>query len=115
MTDFMKPMGPSRFDVTDQWVEIVTYRGFYDVPRVIMAKSKESTFWIFESVFDDGLDDYQCFYRIYFAGEDEVAAIGRFERHLQGAVSAPVGDVAIADVEFDVTTRAAFKISRAAD
>lgn len=82
---------------------------------MILTKSTESTFWILESVFDDALDDYQCFYRIYFSGEDEVEGIACFERNLQGAIGARVGDVSIAEVEFDVTTRSAFKIPRAAD
>lgn len=39
MTDVTKSVVYSQFDSTNQWLEIAAYRGFYDVPRFMVAKT----------------------------------------------------------------------------
>jgi hypothetical protein len=111
MAEFAERDGESLFASSHQWIDVVTYRGFYDVPRVILAKTVGSGFWILESAFDDETDDFADCYRIYNAGEDEAGARACFERHLQGMVGALVGEIPVARLLFDDTQRAAFKIA----
>jgi hypothetical protein len=43
---------------TLQWLRIVEYGDFHDVPHQILALDRDMAFWIFEGGFDDALDDY---------------------------------------------------------
>jgi hypothetical protein len=42
----------------------ITYRGFYDVPRMILA-SCDGQMHLFDSRFDDELDDYIDYYEVW--------------------------------------------------
>ena len=94
----------------NEWLAIVTYRDFYDVPRLILATDERARLWIFESKFDDELDDYSSDYVIYFAGWEDEAAQSAFARYADTGVPPDGGasNVPVKLVEFDQTRRHKF-------
>jgi hypothetical protein len=94
----------------NQLLEIVKYRDFYDIPRVILAKSDGPMFWILGSDFDDGADDYKDSYLIFFAGQSIEQADETFQRHCKGVVGQSMGELPVSQLEFDHTRRASFFI-----
>jgi hypothetical protein len=95
---------------TEKWVQIVLYRDFFDVPRLVLGRSDDGEFWILDSVFDAEDDDYQDWYGIYSAGSDEGEARANFERHAGGEVRVPGERLLIAAFVFDDSRRVKFKV-----
>ena len=97
----------------DQWLAIVTYLGFHDVPRLILATDYESRFWLLDCPFDDEIDDYKSDYRIYFAGRDLHKARETLERHGKSEstdLAEPIGRHPVEHVNFDETLRNRLKL-----
>jgi formiminotetrahydrofolate cyclodeaminase len=92
-----------------QWGPIV-YREFHDVPRVIMV-SDGTRNYLFDSVFDEALDEYRDSYDIYEMpklSEEEMKSSWlkieqRALRHL--------GRVPVKEVSFDSTKRRELDLS----
>jgi len=85
------------------WLPI-RYRDFYDVPRLVVVKY-HGCLYIFDSPFDDELDDYADHFTVYRQPE---SAIARLDDPSWAGLSSggeEVGRVAVADVEFDETKR----------
>jgi len=91
----------------NEWLTIVTYRDFHDVPRLILAADEHVQFWILDSQFDDGADDYSPQYAVYFAGRELDSAQLAFRRHAgSGAgIRESAASVSVKEVEFDQTCR----------
>lgn len=97
-----------------QWLSIVTYRGFYDVPRLILATDYESRFWLLDNAFDDDLDDFVPDYIVHFVGRDLRTAHDALERRGRGesaGLAAPIGRHPVAHVDFDPTLRNRLKLT----
>lgn len=90
--------------------QIVSYRDFYDVPRLILAMDECSRYWIFDCGFDDELDDYPSDYRVYFIGNDLNAAEEAMTMHVQGVMASIESVVPVASLEFDSSKRHSFEI-----
>jgi hypothetical protein len=90
---------------TDTWLEIISYRDFYDVPRLILASDQGSNFWVLDSCFDDTIDEYPDSYRVYFLGCDAQQAKTTFEAHAKGDKEELSGLVPLAQLQFDATKR----------
>jgi hypothetical protein len=91
----------------DEWLTIVSYRDFYDIPRLILAVDKAEKYWIFDSKFDNDIDDYSLEYVVHFAGQKLQEAQSVFKRC---ADVARISDddatsVPVQLVEFDQTRR----------
>lgn len=90
---------------------IVSYRDFYDVPRLLLAVDKASNYWIFDCAFDDKSDDYPPNYNIYFAAKELEEAQEAISLYLEGAKLPLVGVAPIGALEFDQTKRCAFRLT----
>ncbi|WP_312320644.1 hypothetical protein [Stenotrophomonas sp.] len=89
---------------------VVDYRGFYDVPRHILARDEAGSYWVFASFFDDDIDEYQDHFSLYFAGGDLAEAKAAFVRHCEVEPGQSLCSVPILRCTFDETSRAAFTI-----
>lgn len=89
----------------NEWLEILSYRDFYDVPRLVLAQDGKSGFWIFDSSFNDDLDEYVESYEIYFSGFDINLAKKSFEEHARGERGKVVNVVLVSSCQFDLTKR----------
>ncbi len=82
----------------------IRYRDFYDLPCIFIT-SYEGKDYLFDCPFDDELDDYPKSYRVYqlpaLSKED---LQGSWER-LPGLAAAFLGEVPVAEVQFDHTKR----------
>lgn len=91
-------------------LQIVAYRGFHDVPRVVLAMGEGPAFWILDSPFDDQMDEYRSDYAVCYAGRDAAAAAMAFERHGSGDAGDCVEMLALSRFEFDPGRRSTFRI-----
>lgn len=82
------------------WIEI-SYREFYDVPRVFIAVFGGTTY-IFDCPFDDAMDEYPDHYNVYVL-EDDTMLHGSWEGI--DAHGQLVGVVPVSSVAFDETKR----------
>lgn len=87
---------------------IVAYRGFYDLPRIILAESEKSLFWIFYSPFDDDFDEYPDSYAVFFVGADENDARAALDEYCAGRVGRIVETIPISRFEFDQGRHSSF-------
>lgn len=97
----------------DRWLAIVTYRGFHDVPRLILATDYESRFWVLDCPFDDGLDNYVADYTVHYAGRDLGRAHEALERFGTGAdhgLGAAIAHHPVGHVNFDEKLRYRLKL-----
>lgn len=95
---------------TGVWLEIVSYRSFWDVPRFILAADPSSGFWILDGGFDPAQDEYSDRYRIFFAGTGREQARAAFEAQASGDIREVIGIVPVTSVEFDSTKRQELRI-----
>ena len=80
-----------------------SYRGYYDVPRVIVLVLADGRRILLESRFDEVVDQYDDYYDVYLL-LDEAALDGSWER-LAEYTPEILGRVAVVDVRFDSTRR----------
>lgn len=95
----------------DHFFEIIEYRDFHDVPRLIAVRSEDERVWIFDSKFDGDLDEYESFYRVYSVDLDAAPGLGDIEEYLKGRYSAQRAEVRVSQVDFDVTRRKSFTVN----
>ncbi|MGH9117576.1 MAG: hypothetical protein ACRD0A_06775 [Acidimicrobiales bacterium] len=95
--------------MTKHWLPI-RYRDFYDVPRAVVVEFKRELF-LFDSLFDADLDEYESFYAVYrLPGELRHEIDGMSWTDL-GQRGTRLGSVDVAAVEFDSTRRRAINES----
>ena len=98
--------GPSEAEYAsgiDGLTPILAYRGFYDVPRMFVVTTPDGLI-VFDSPFDDELDDYRPDYAVYFFPWSEARRLHDPWNTLTDGAELR-GHVPIADVTFDETRR----------
>ena len=90
---------------------ILDYRGFYDVPRIMLAKDEQNLCWIFECLFDDSLDEYADTYTAYLVGEEGIPLSLVLQRHYDDPPVNAQCVLAVSRFHFDPTTRVSFEIA----
>lgn len=88
------------------------YRGFYDVPRMIIARY-EGFRLLLDCRFDDDLDEYPDAYRVFVIPDisDAELAVPISWLGLDKKATAYLGTVAVKDIVFDETFRKEADIS----
>jgi hypothetical protein len=86
------------------WLDIIEYRDFSDVPRM-MVLEHDRKFYLFDSPFDAALDDYCPEYTAYELPPELLKALPRDGTELSALAIRHVGEVAVEDVEFDESRR----------
>jgi hypothetical protein len=82
------------------WVPI-TYRGYWDVPRIILARAGRSVF-LLECLFDDDLDDYPDEYQVYLMPADlDERSLPQDWGTLRGLAVRRLGVIPVGSVRFD--------------
>jgi hypothetical protein len=87
----------------EQLTRILSYGEFWDVPRIFVVTVPHGML-VFESPFDEGLDDYPPEYSVYFLPWSEAQRLhGLWNTLTDGAELR--GRIPVEDVEFDKTRR----------
>jgi hypothetical protein len=82
----------------------ITYRDFYDVPRIFLA-SHQGILFLFDCEFDDDVDDYPDVYKVFVMPALERRDLhGSWERLSQSATRY-LGEVPVNLISFDETRR----------
>jgi len=89
---------------------IIRYRDFYDVPRLILAVDQASRYWIFDSTFDDELDEYSSYYNVYSVNYDSKDAEKAIAFHSEGIKGAIESVVPVDSIRFDLSKRRTFTV-----
>lgn len=91
------------------WTDVVWYRDFYDVPR-LFAVAVRGGYVLFESRFDDVLDDYAPTYELkLLAGERDRSPQEMID---EAAVLQPLGHADVAMIQFDASSRRRANVPR---
>ena len=78
------------------------YRTFYDVPRFLVVDYQNQRF-LFDSAFDNDLDEYPNFYQVFLLGEVTQETLSGSWINLAERAERSLGEVPIKDVVFDAT------------
>jgi hypothetical protein len=97
----------------DDWLPILEYRDFYDVPHVMLVAS-HGRFLVLWGPFDDALDDYAADYSIYELASDPRLHFGADWSGLP-ATGTLLGRVPVDSITFDPSRRQALKSDRLAE
>jgi hypothetical protein len=82
----------------------INYRGFYDVPRIFLVSHRGMQL-LFDCKFDDSIDDYPDFYKVYLMpAQQDLELSGSWDRLPELAIEY-LGDVQVSSVKFDRTLR----------
>jgi hypothetical protein len=79
------------------WVPVIAYREFYDVPHLLVTRVG-ARLLLFESRFDESLDDYEPDYSVYELRPTDGLPDGSWEHLSEGLTR--VGAVSLREVEF---------------
>lgn len=82
----------------------IRYREFYDVPRIFLVRLKDQVF-LFESVFDQNVDEYSVFYDVYLLPKLSDQVLDGSWDELSCLASRKLGSIPVKSVQFDVTRR----------
>lgn len=84
----------------------IIYRGFWDVPRMIFIRYNDKLY-LFDSEFDDAIDDYSPFYKVYLMPDfnsEHLIDLRSWENiHLKAIRK--LGQVPVVSVKFDASLR----------
>lgn len=100
----------------NEWLSVVSYRDFYDVPRLLLVCDNASNYWIFDSKFDESADEYPSEYLVFFAGRAADKASREFEECAKSSLDLVMRDcerLPVQDVKFDATRKKELMIVRA--
>jgi hypothetical protein len=86
-----------------EWLSI-RHRDFYDVPRLVVVEY-QGVVYVFDSPFDDELDDYPDHYTVYRLPRSELRRLDAASWEGLAAAGEELGRIPVADVEFDATRR----------
>ena len=92
----------------EDWINILEYRDFYDVPRVFMVCFQAKLF-LFDCPFDEGIDDYPDEYEVFELPHDFTEHAPSDWRRIQSFASKHLGTVRLNEIEFDETRREAVR------
>lgn len=87
--------------------EILSYRDFYDIPRLMLASGQDE-YWVLDCKFDDGIDEYSEEFDVYCFGQDIDAARGAFELASISEEGRKVGHIRVIDLDFGESRRQQF-------
>ena len=85
-----------------QWAPI-TYRDFYDIPRMFLAQGTE--LFLFDCKFDSDKDEYGDSYAVYVMPPIEESDLRGSWEELPARAKRLLGRVRTSEVEFDSTLR----------
>lgn len=97
---------------TNEWLEIVRYYMFHDIPRLMLVRQAEGQHWILDCKFSETLDDFSDFYSVFFVGSDQVAALAYLEKWESCVSKSSECVVQVTDLKFDSTKRKACYLER---
>ena len=80
------------------------YRGFYDLPRIFMARTAAGLF-LFDCRFDPGADEYSETYKVYLMPPIEDKDLPADWDDLSAKASRLLGQIRTSEVKFDATVR----------
>jgi hypothetical protein len=80
------------------------YGGFYDVPRTLMFEIADQ-FIVFDSKFDEIIDEYDEKYRIYLIEKPNELNWSAYWRDFPKESDTQIGEILVKDVIFDETLR----------
>ncbi|WP_295567362.1 hypothetical protein [uncultured Stenotrophomonas sp.] len=86
---------------------ILAYRGFHDLPRMMLVADSASKRWVFDCPFEDERDDYAPVYRIHAVDADIAEPSEAWEHHTRGLLP-DIGVIPVNSLQFDETRRASF-------
>ena len=84
---------------------ILAYRDFYDVPRAFVVEPRPGPLLFFDCPFDEGIDEYPTFFRVYALSINTVEALPNDWRDLATTCGAQLGVISLTDLSFDPTRR----------
>jgi hypothetical protein len=82
----------------------IKYLGFWDVPRNFIVRYRGNTL-LFDSAFDETLDDYWDFYKVYVLPPIRDDELPKDWTILPARATGYLGEVPIAQVQFDPSRR----------
>lgn len=82
----------------------IRYREFYDVPRVFLVRHKGVLF-LFESLFDEKLDDYSPQYDVYMMPELVEEDLHASWEDISSKATRGLGTIPVSAVRFDPSKR----------
>jgi hypothetical protein len=88
-----------------EWIPIVEYRDFYDVPRAFIVAPRQGLFWFFDCRFDETIDDYPTSFQVYSIEGQDVDQLPADWRKLCSMSKAKLGEVPLSFIKFDTTRR----------
>ena len=91
------------------WFDILTYRGFYDVPRLILVADAAGDWWVMDCQFSDELDAYPDSYDVFFIGKRSSDA-QLLDDYVRQGCGEYEQSVRVRDVEFDESRRRKLRI-----
>jgi hypothetical protein len=95
--------------LTSEWLTI-RYRGYYDIPRMIVVKKDRSLF-LLDCPFDDSIDEYPSVFTIYRLPPDLESQLDNMSWERLGSLGERLGQIPVELVEFDTTRRNAINAS----
>ena len=100
--------GPAKREdqVTEPTWLPITYRDFYDVPRLVVVEWR-ADLYLLDSPFDEALDDYADIFPVYRLPPDARGAVAEDSWAALPPLGEVVGQISVGDVRFDSTRRKA--------
>jgi len=89
--------------MNETWLSM-RYRDFYDIPRAVVV-DWESTLYLFDCLYDHGLDDFEPTYTVYRLPDELRGSLDHMSWTDLGHRGERVGSVPTRDVEFDPSRR----------
>ncbi|UXI65894.1 hypothetical protein [Tahibacter amnicola] len=86
---------------TDVWHQIESYRGFWDLPRIVIIRSPGGLRWLLDNPFDGELDDYSPYFSIVSVSPD--APIDEIWANIERYEHCETMRVEVRRVQFDST------------
>lgn len=83
----------------------ITYREFHDVPRIFVVEAN-GRLLLFDCPFDNDLDDYPAFYKVYELDAVQRPRLANPDWRGLVALGIPLGETPVSHVIFDDTRRA---------
>lgn len=87
-----------------EWVDIIDYRDFWDVPRIFFVRH-DGQLLLFDCPFDEEIEDHPDTYHVYLMPELAPNDLAGSWAHLSQRAIRLLGVIPIQDVAFDPTHR----------
>ena len=97
----------ARTIATMEWLPILEYREFYDLPRLILVET-DDRFLLLDCPFEDGFDDYAADFFVYQLESDPRLSFGADWSGLP-ATGRLLGQVSVNSITFNSTRREALR------